>query len=152
MTDTSPTLGEDSPVVPSTIDAVQDAPVVAAAIALPPVFETYAAALLPFFVLVVGGLTEVVKNPHAATILPFLILVLGTALTYVVPLLPSGWQGVFKTGVPIVTTVIAALVVYAQDGTLNWGNSAVIIVGALSALATEFGVQIRTKSQFALAA
>lgn len=109
------------------------------------VFQKYAAALLPFFVLVIGASQTVLKTGWDATIdIPFAIIVLGAVVTYIVKLLPSGWQGGVKTGVAIVTTVLAAIVPFFLPGRFHLSASLpVFIVAVLNALATEFGVQIR---------
>jgi hypothetical protein len=110
------------------------------------VFQKYAAALLPFFILVVGASQTVLKAPidWNATI-TFGILVVGAVATFIVKLVPLKWQGALKTGIAILTAILSAILPFVLPGgfdpSVNWP---IIIVAILNALATEFGVQIRT--------
>jgi len=112
------------------------------------IFQKYAAALLPFFVLVIGGSQTVFgggKPFDWSTFVPYLILVLGAIVTYIVKLLPGGWQGAAKTGIAIITTILSAILPFLLPGGWNPDYSwQIILVGVLTAVATEFGVQIRT--------
>jgi hypothetical protein len=110
------------------------------------VFQKYAAALLPFFILVVGASQTVLKAPidWNATI-TFGIVVAGAVATFIVKLVPIKWQGALKTGVAILTAILSALLPFVLPGgfdpSVNWP---IIIVAVLNALATELGVQVRT--------
>jgi hypothetical protein len=109
------------------------------------VFQKYAAALLPFFILVIGASQTVLKEPvDWNAIITFAILVLGAIVTFIVRLLPSRWQGALKTGVAILTTILSALLPFILPGGFDPSvNVPIIIVAVLNALATELGVQIR---------
>lgn len=110
------------------------------------IFQKYAAALLPFFVLVIGASQTVLHRPidWNATIV-FAILVLGAVVTYIVKLLPGKWQGALKTGVAILTTILSALLPFILPGGWVTGvNLPIVIVAILTALATQLGVAIRT--------
>lgn len=109
------------------------------------IFQKYAAALLPFFVLVIGASQTVLHRPidWNATI-TFAILVLGAVITYIVKLLPGKWQGGLKTGVAILTTILSAILPFVLPGGWVTGvNLPIVIVAVLSALATQLGVAIR---------
>lgn len=112
------------------------------------IFQKYAAALLPFFILVIGASQTVLKEGPVdwVAILTFAILVLGAVVTFIVKLLPSAtWQGALKTGIAILTTILSALLPFVLPGGFDPSvNVPIIIVAVLNALATEFGVQIRT--------
>lgn len=114
------------------------------------IFQKYAAALLPFFILVVGA-SQTVLHFGADTpmdwnaIITFAIVVLGAVITFIVRLVDVRWQGALKTGVAIVTTILSALLPFVLPGGFDPNvNVPVIIVAVLNAIATEFGVQIRT--------
>lgn len=111
------------------------------------IFQKYAAALLPFFILVIGASQTVFTGSGQDwnAITNFAILVLGAVVTYVVPLLASKWQGGLKTGIAILTTILTAILPFVLTG--GWDpnvNTPILLVAVLNALATEFGVQIRT--------
>ena len=111
------------------------------------VFQKYAAALLPFLVLVVGASQTVLKDPlNWVSNITFAILILGAIVTYVVSLVPdAAWQGRLKTGVAIITTILAAVLPFLLPNGINPSASIpVVVVAILNALATELGVQIRT--------
>jgi O-antigen/teichoic acid export membrane protein len=112
------------------------------------IFQKYAAALLPFFILVVGASQTVLKfgqEPDWNAIITFAIVVLGAVLTFIVKLVAARWQGALKTGIAILTTILSALLPFVLPGGFDpAANVPVIIVAVLNALATEFGVQIRT--------
>ena len=112
------------------------------------IFQKYAAALLPFFILVVGASQTVLKfgqAPDWNAIVTFAIVVLGAVLTFVVKLVAARWQGALKTGIAILTTILSALLPFILPGGFDPSvNVPVIIVAVLNAIATEFGVQIRT--------
>lgn len=110
------------------------------------VFKHYAAALLPFFILVIGASQTVLHAGFNLQVdIPFAVLVLGAIITFIVQLLPSGWQGALKTGVAIVTTILSALLPFVLPGTVHLSQSVpVVAIAILNAIATEFGVQIRT--------
>lgn len=115
------------------------------------IFQKYAAALLPFFILVVGASQTVLhfgadQAVDWNAIITFAIVVLGAVITFIVKLLPNAtWQGALKTGVAILTTILSALLPFVLPGGFDPDvNVPVIIVAVLNAIATEFGVQIRT--------
>jgi hypothetical protein len=113
------------------------------------IFQKYAAALLPFFVLVVGASQTVFPKAGDPVdwnaVAQFVVLVLGAVVTYLVPLLGAKWQGAAKTGVAIVAAVISALLPFILPGGFDPSVSVpVIIVAVLNVISTELGVQIRT--------
>lgn len=111
------------------------------------IFQKFAAALLPFFILVIGASQTVLKPGPVDwnAVIVFAILVLGAVVTFIVKLLPGTWQGGLKTGIAIITTILSALLPFVLPGGFDLSvNVPIIIVAVLNALATEFGVQIRT--------
>jgi hypothetical protein len=111
-------------------------------------FSKYAAALLPFAIIVIGGLQTVLDNPgNWSVIVAFALLVAGNVGAYGLRLLPGRWQGVLKTGVQIVTVGLTALVPFILPGGFDpQANVTLIVVAVLNAFATELGVRIRTGS------
>lgn len=110
------------------------------------IFQRFAAALLPFFILVIGASQTVLKDPiDWNAIIVFAVLVLGAIVTYILPLVDKKWQGALKTGVAILTVILSALLPFVLPGGFDPSvNVPVIIVAVLNAIATEFGVAIRT--------
>lgn len=110
------------------------------------IFQRFAAALLPFFILVIGASQTVLNGPiDWNAIIVFGILVLGAIVTYILPLVNKKWQGALKTGVAIITVILSALLPFILPGGFDPSvNVPVIIVAVLNAIATEFGVVIRT--------
>lgn len=110
------------------------------------IFQKYAAALLPFFILVVGGLQPVFASDDIdwRAVVQFALLVLGAVVTYIVPLLPGPWKGALKTGVQILVVILVALLQFLiPSGFDPAAGVQLIIVAVLQALAVELGVQIR---------
>lgn len=113
------------------------------------IFQKYAAALLPFFVLVVGASATVFPQAGEPAdwnaIAQFVVLVLGAVITYLVPLVATKWRGAAKTGVSIVAAIISALIPFLLPGGFDPSVSVpVIVVAVLNVISTELGVQIRT--------
>jgi hypothetical protein len=110
------------------------------------IFQRYAASLLPFFVLVTGAATTIWNKPlNWNADITFLIVVLGAVVTYIVALSPGKWQGKLKTGIAILTTLLAAVLPFVLPGGFKPESSIpVILVAVFNALSVEFGVQIRT--------
>ena len=107
-------------------------------------FQKYAAALLPFFILVVGASQTVLGSLTWQNGIPFAILVAGAVATYVVRILPGGWQGGAKTGIAIFTAIAASILPFLLPSGFDPSvNLPIIVVAILNALATELGVQIR---------
>src|SRR6478609_9179329 len=96
------------------------------------IFQKYAAALLPFFILVVGASQTVLhfgadQPVDWNAIITFAIVVLGAIVTFIVKL------------------ILSALLPFVLPGGFDPDVSVpIIIVAVLNAIATEFGVQIRT--------
>lgn len=113
------------------------------------VFQKYAAALLPFFTLVVGAYQTVLPQAGEEAdwnaIAQFAVLVAGAIATYLVPLLAIRWQGAVKTGIAILAAIISSLLPFLLPEGFDPGVSVpVIIVAVLNVIATELGVQIRS--------
>lgn len=128
----------------------------APAITLSGTAASFATALLSFFALAVPGYIAF-SNAFAAdhttaekivTAATFILLLLGGALTFGVPLIPSlKWQGIAKTGIAIFFAIVSAVLPFVTN-TFDLGRDLPLIVVALvNVLATELGVQIRTRTQ-----
>lgn len=111
-------------------------------------FKKYAGILLPAFVLIAGGVQALEKEPTAVGAITFLILLAGAVGTFGVKLVDTKWQGILKTGIPIVTALLAALIPLVVNHEISWVNAPLILVALANVLATELGVQIRTNSLF----
>ena len=117
-------------------------------------FQTYAAAIFSAVVLIAGGLNSLLVtfggaaplHTKIAAAIVFGILTLGAVIAYGVKLLPARrWQGIVKTGVAIIAALASIAVPYFVNGTFNVATDLPLVaVAVVNALATEFGVQIRT--------
>lgn len=105
--------------------------------------QKYAAALLPFLVLVItsfqtalsGGI-DVVESLQLGGIL------IGAAVTFIVPLVGGSWAGLLKVAGGVLGAVLAAAVPIALDA---WSPESitVLVLAGLNALAVQLGVSIR---------
>lgn len=110
-------------------------------------FKKWAPVILSAAVTLIAGFQTLVQGAHGPTeIVQFLTLVATTVTTGVVPLLDTRWQGVLKTGIEVVGVVIVAILPFWLDGGVNWSNGMLILVAILKALATHFGVVLRTST------
>jgi len=93
-------------------------------------------ALTPFAALMVGSFSWVALWQYVA-------VVLAAVGSYLIPLLPSGWQGFGKTGVAILGAAVAAIIPVWTD---TWDGSTILILvmAVVGAIGTELGVQFRT--------
>lgn len=110
------------------------------------IFQKYASALLPFFIIVVGGTQAAFNAPDVdwSAIVQFVLLVAGAVVTFIVPLVAGPWRGALKTGVQILVVILTALVPFILPSGFDPDTAVqLIIVAVLQALAVEFGVQIR---------
>lgn len=76
--------------------------------------------------------------------LQFAALVASTILVFIVPLTSSKWQGALKTGLEVVSVAATVAIPFIVDGKIDKSQWVLVGVAVLKALATEFGVQIRT--------
>lgn len=115
--------------------------------------QKYAPTLLSAALTVFGGLQVLISSGHGLVpILQFLTLLATTVTTYAVPLVDKRWQGAWKTGLEIVGVLIAAVLPFAIEHTLTWTNALMIVVAAVKALATHFGIALRTDTSTSNAA
>lgn len=105
--------------------------------------KKYAPALLPIVIIVVTFLTSVGQRAITpGDLWQLAALVAGAVVTYLVPLSSGVWPGVLKTGAAIVAAAATAAVPLVTQGHLTYQNWLIIVLAALSALATEIGVQV----------
>lgn len=113
------------------------------------ILAKFALPILSFLVLVIGGSQTVFAHGFDwTTLVPYLILVAGAIGSFIAPLLPDAkWQGGFKVGIAILTTLLTAVIPFLLPGGFDPKNSwQVIVLGILNALATWLGQYIRTDS------
>ncbi|OOB90279.1 hypothetical protein [Rathayibacter sp. VKM Ac-2630] len=109
--------------------------------------QKYLAALLPGFILIFGALQTALADERIDDVEAgqLLALVAGAITTFGVPLLKGRWAGGLKTGAAILASV-ATLIIPLVLG-FTWQSLVIAILAALSALATEIGVQVREDGQ-----
>ncbi|MFF8187746.1 hypothetical protein ACF044_10860 [Microbacterium sp. NPDC016588] len=107
--------------------------------------KNYLAALLPGIIILFGGLQTALADERIDAVEggQLLALTAGVLLTYVVPLVQGRWAGLLKTGSAILAAV-ATLIIPLLLG-FTWQALVIFALAALSALATEIGVQVRNQ-------
>jgi hypothetical protein len=106
-------------------------------------FRTYAAALLPAAIVLLGALqTALADNLIDATEAGQLIaLFAGVGATYFVPLAGGAWAGLFKTGFAALAAVATLIIPFFTEFT--WQALVIFALAILQAIATEIGVNAR---------
>jgi hypothetical protein len=116
----------------------------AGSINLPSTAQKYASAVILFLSVAATPLSALLVGPFSWTaVWQYAALVLAAIGSYLVPLLPKGWQGFGKTGVAILGAVVAAII---PVWTNTWDRATilVLVMAVVQAIGTELGVQIRT--------
>lgn len=105
--------------------------------------KKYLAALLPGIIILFGGLQTALADERIDSVEggQLLALTAGIIVTFVVPIVDGRWAGLFKTGAAIFAAV-ATLIIPLVLG-FSWQSLVIFALAALSALATEIGVQVR---------
>lgn len=107
------------------------------------VFRTYAAALLPAVITLLGALQlaiadNIIDETEAGQLI---VTFAGVVITYLVPVFDGKWRGLFKTGFSVLAAV-GTLIVPLVTG-FTWTALVIFGLALLNAVATEIGVQIR---------
>lgn len=109
-----------------------------------PVTNKFATALLQVALVALTAWQAIANAPlDIAVLIQLGVTILGATVVYLVPLFSGVWAGLWKTGVAIVTAGAVALVPFLTQGDITWQNWIVVGGAALTALATEVGVQVR---------
>lgn len=105
--------------------------------------KRYLAALLPGFIILFGGLQTSLADDRIDAVEggQMIALTAGVLITFVVPIVDGRWAGLLKTGAAMVAAV-ATLIIPLILG-FSWQALVIVALAALSALATEIGVQVR---------
>jgi hypothetical protein len=105
--------------------------------------KKFLAALLPGIIILFGGLQTALADERIDSTegSQMLALTAGIIVTFVVPVVDGRWRGLFKTGAAIFAAV-ATLIIPLLLG-FTWQSLVIFALAALSALATEIGVQVR---------
>lgn len=116
----------------------------AGTISLPSTAQKYASAIILFLSVAVTPLSALLVGPVTWTaVWQYVALLLAAVGSYLIPLLPKGWQGAGKTGIAIAGAVVAALIP-VWTGTWDRATILVLVMAVVQAVGTELGVQIRT--------
>lgn len=109
-----------------------------------PITNKFATALLQVALVALTAWQAIANAPlDIAVLIQLGVTILGATVVYLVPLFSGVWAGLWKTGVAIVTAGAVALVPFLTQGDITWQNWIVVGGAALTALATEVGVQVR---------
>lgn len=108
--------------------------------------QRYAPAILSFLVLVIGGLQAAVATGPVTWVVvaQLAVLIVTTATTYLVPLAPTRWRGVAKTGLELLGVVLVLVIPYIAAGRISSAEILLVVVAVIKAVGTELGVQLRT--------
>jgi len=106
----------------------------------------YLAGLLSFALVILGALVAI---PSGAldwkAAIQLAIVGVSAAITLLVPLVPSvKWQGILKTGIPVLLTVLNGLTPLIVGGVYDHVTIGLIVLNGFQVLASELGVQVRT--------
>jgi hypothetical protein len=102
--------------------------------------QKYAPTLASAAITVFGGLQVLVSTGHSLpNVLVFLALLITTTTTFA---LPGKWKVILEAA----GVVVAAVLPFAIAHTVNWASALLIAVAVTKALATAFGVKVRTDS------
>jgi len=116
----------------------------AGVISLPSTAQKYASAIILFVSVAITPLAALLAGPFSWTaVWQYVAVVLAAVGSYLVPLLPKGWQGFGKTGIGILGAVVAAIIP-VWTGTWDRATVLVLVMAIIQAIGTELGVQIRT--------
>jgi hypothetical protein len=104
----------------------------------------YATALLSFAVTIVGALVLIPADGFdLAAGIGLAVLAITTGAQLGLPLAPTRWQGLFKTGAVAVAAVLQALVPLLTGGVFNHVTIGLLVLTGLQAIAGEIGIQVR---------
>lgn len=113
-------------------------------VVLSPAAQQWATALLTFVVTVVTALAAAAVGPFTATVIVGLVVVvLQSVVSTFVPLVKGVWAGALKVGIPVVLAVLYALVPLLTDTPWTFGNTLILILAGVNALAAQLGIAIR---------
>lgn len=100
--------------------------------------QKYAPTLLSAAILILGGLQVLVSSGHTLVdILQFVTIVITSLTTF-------GFTGWWKTGLEAAGVIVVAILPFAIDQTVTWANILLIVIAIVKALATHFGVVLRS--------
>lgn len=110
------------------------------------ILNKYAAALLQLAIVLGTAFVAipVEKLSDPATVSQLILLALSSVLVYFLPLLRGPWAAGLKTGVGVLIAIATAVTPFWINGQITGQQIVVVVLAALSALATELGVQMRS--------
>ena len=110
-----------------------------------PAAQQWATALLTFAVTLVTALAAAAEGPWTASVVIGVVVVaLQSIVATFVPLVKGVWAGALKVGIPVVLAVLYALVPLLTGTAWTFGNTLVLILAGVNALAAQLGIAIRT--------
>lgn len=106
--------------------------------------QQYATALLTFVVTVVTALSAAAIGPWTATVIVgVIVVILQSVVSTFVPLVKGPWNAALKVGIPVILAVLYALVPLLTGTAWTFGNTLILILAGVNALAAQLGVAIR---------
>lgn len=105
----------------------------------------YTAAFLSFALVIVGALVTIPSGAFDVTAgIQLAILGVTAAVTLFLPLSPTRWRGLFKTGSAAVLALLQALMPLILGGVYDRVTIGLVVLAILQAISAEMGVQMRT--------
>lgn len=105
----------------------------------------FLAALLSFALILVGAIVAIPAGEFDWKAgIQLAILGVSTGATLGLPLIPSiRWQGILKTGVPVLLALLSAVTPLIVGGKYDHVTVGLFVLGIMQALASEVGIMIR---------
>jgi hypothetical protein len=146
MSDTELTLTPpaDHPTGSGVLTASNGSGAQAGVVSLPSAAQKYVTAFILFANVALTPVAALLVGPFSwVAVWQYACVVASAVGSYLIPLLPSGWQGFGKTGVAILGAIFAAIIPVWTD---TWDYSTILILAMaiVAAIGTELGVQFRT--------
>jgi len=107
------------------------------------IIQKYGVGIFSFLIAVLTAV-QVMAHWGLVDILQLAVIVITGFTAYLLPLVNKAWQGGLKTGADVLGVLVLLVIPYAVAGHITGPQIVLVVIGVIKALATEFGVQIRT--------
>lgn len=107
------------------------------------IIQKYGVGIFSFLIAVLTAV-QVMEHWGLVDILQLAVIVITGFTAYILPLVDKAWQGALKTGADVVGVALLLVIPYVVEGHITGPQIVLVVIGVIKALATEFGVQIRT--------
>lgn len=115
------------------------------------IIQKYGVGIFSFLISVLTAV-QVMNHFGLVDILQLVVIIITSFTAYMLKLFPTGWRGGLKTGADVLGILVLAAIPLVLTGMFTGPQIVLVIIGVIKALATEFGVQIRTDAAIGAAA